>query len=123
MKYGVKCKFMIGSGACSLWRLRLTASLQTATGIHKAHHFTNFLLPCHPLVLFRLVSVSIYCYISEKPNIMAQATLPPLNPLLKVSGKRTHAVFASSIDDSIKEEEKRRVSCTISFRVPLLIPL
>ncbi|CAL1702575.1 unnamed protein product [Somion occarium] len=37
---------------------------------------------------------------------MAQASLPPLNPLLKVSGKRTHAVFASSIDDNLKDEEK-----------------
>ncbi|KAI0078025.1 WD40 repeat-like protein [Panus rudis PR-1116 ss-1] len=36
---------------------------------------------------------------------MAQ-TLPPLNPLLKISGKRTHAVFAASTDDYPNDEEK-----------------
>ncbi|KAI0338711.1 WD40 repeat-like protein [Trametopsis cervina] len=37
---------------------------------------------------------------------MATATLPPLNPLLKASGKRTWDVFASSADSISHEDEK-----------------
>ncbi|KIP07885.1 hypothetical protein PHLGIDRAFT_127389 [Phlebiopsis gigantea 11061_1 CR5-6] len=35
-----------------------------------------------------------------------ESTLPPLNPLLKASGKRTWDVFASYPDDSLKDDEK-----------------
>ncbi|THH32731.1 hypothetical protein EUX98_g1441 [Antrodiella citrinella] len=37
---------------------------------------------------------------------MSTSTLPPLNPLLQVGGKRTRAVFDSYPDDSMKEDEK-----------------
>ncbi|KAI0795851.1 WD40 repeat-like protein [Abortiporus biennis] len=37
---------------------------------------------------------------------MSTSALPPLNPLLKVTGKRTRDIFASCPDDSIKDEEK-----------------
>ncbi|CCL98878.1 uncharacterized protein FIBRA_00885 [Fibroporia radiculosa] len=37
---------------------------------------------------------------------MSTSTLPPLNPLLKVCGKRTRDIFASCPDDSIQEEPK-----------------
>ncbi|THG95541.1 hypothetical protein EW026_g6139 [Hermanssonia centrifuga] len=37
---------------------------------------------------------------------MDASSLPPLNSLLKASGKRTWDVFASCPDDSLKEDEK-----------------
>ncbi|KAI0922444.1 pre-mRNA-splicing factor prp46, variant 2 [Taiwanofungus camphoratus] len=37
---------------------------------------------------------------------MSTSPLPPLNPLLKVCGKRTRDIFASCPDDSMQEEEK-----------------
>lgn len=42
-----------------------------------------------------------------------ESTLPPLNPLLKTSGKRTWDVFASYPDDSMKDDEKRCVSAAL----------
>ena len=40
------------------------------------------------------------------------STLPPLNPLLKASGKRTWDVFASCADDVLQDDEKR---CVLSI--------
>ena len=37
-------------------------------------------------------------------------SLPPLNPLLKASGKRTREIFASCPDDNIKDDERRFVT-------------
>jgi len=37
-------------------------------------------------------------------------SLPPLNPLLKASGKRTREIFASCPDDIIKDDERRYAS-------------
>ena len=37
-------------------------------------------------------------------------SLPPLNPLLKASGKRTREIFASCPDDNIKDDERRFVA-------------
>ena len=34
-------------------------------------------------------------------------SLPPLNPLLQTCGKRTRDIFASGLEDSFKDEEKR----------------
>ena len=35
------------------------------------------------------------------------SSLPPLNPLLQACGKRTRDIFASGLDDTYKDEEKR----------------
>jgi pleiotropic regulator 1 len=37
------------------------------------------------------------------------AALPPLDPLLRRSGKRTRDIFASCPDDGLNDEEKRLV--------------
>ncbi|KAI0086726.1 WD40 repeat-like protein [Irpex rosettiformis] len=46
------------------------------------------------------------------------ATLPPLNSLLKASGKRTWDVFASCVDDVLQDDEKRQ-AYTSSFEVKI----
>ena len=35
------------------------------------------------------------------------AALPPLENLLKLSAKRTYAIFATDRDDTLREDEKR----------------
>ena len=42
------------------------------------------------------------------------SSLPPLNPLLQLCGKRTRDIFAAGLEDSYKDEEKRCVTSTIS---------
>lgn len=43
------------------------------------------------------------------------SSLPPLNPLLQVCGKRTRDIFATGLEDTFKEEEKRYVAENIRF--------
>lgn len=48
---------------------------------------------------------------------MTTAALPPLEPLLRRSAKRTRDIFASSPDDGLKEDEKRRVHSPVAESV------
>lgn len=64
--------------------------------LHRGEGVLRYLL-CHPPVPF------------FDPLLAMTSSLPPFNPLLQSCGKRTRDIFATGLDESYKDEEKRYV--------------